>query len=49
MILLRPDVQGVASYESLLASVLTSVPLKSLIGALAVATPRGLRVRRAIP
>jgi len=47
LLLLRPDVEGAISYEELLRLVLQKVPLESLLGVLAVATPRGLRIRRA--
>jgi predicted nuclease of predicted toxin-antitoxin system len=47
ILLLRPDVEGIASYTELLRSVLSTVRLQDLVGLLAVATPRGLRVRRA--
>ncbi len=46
VLLLRPDVEGVASYVALCRSVIESVRLEDLAGTLAVATARGLRVRR---
>ncbi len=49
ILLLRPDVEGIISYTELFRSVLNTVRLQDLTGLLAVATPRGLRVRRAAP
>jgi predicted nuclease of predicted toxin-antitoxin system len=49
ILLLRPDVEGINAYMELLRSVLSTVRLEDLAGLLAVATPRGLRVRRTAP
>jgi predicted nuclease of predicted toxin-antitoxin system len=49
ILLLRPDVEGAASYTELLRSVLRAIHLRDLAGLIAVATPRGLRVRRVAP
>jgi predicted nuclease of predicted toxin-antitoxin system len=46
ILLLRPDEEGALAYEELIRSVIKAVRLESLSGALAVATPRGLRIRR---
>ena len=49
ILLLRLDVEGAASYTELLRSVLRAIHLRDLAGLIAVATPRGLRVRRVAP
>jgi predicted nuclease of predicted toxin-antitoxin system len=49
ILLLRPDVEGITAYAELLRSVLSAVRLEDLAGLLAIATPRGLRVRRLTP
>jgi len=49
ILLLRPDVEGINAYMELLRSVLSIVRLEDLAGLIAVATPRGLRVRRPTP
>jgi len=49
ILLLRPDVEGITAYAELVRSVLSTVRLEDLTGLLAVATPRGLRVRRTAP
>ena len=46
ILLLRPDEDGIRPILSLLRLVLDSVNLETLVGTVAVATPRGLRVRR---
>jgi len=46
VLLLRPDDDGIRPVLSLLDDVLASVDLNQLHGTLAVATPRGLRIRR---
>lgn len=46
ILLLRPDSDGIRPLLDLLALVLAQVDLEQLIGTVAVATPRGLRVRR---
>lgn len=46
ILLLRPDSDGIRPLLDLLALVLAQVGLEQLIGTVAVATPRGLRVRR---
>ena len=47
ILLLRPDQDGIGPTIELLESVLAGYNLESLIGTIAVATPRGIRVRRA--
>lgn len=46
VLLLRPDRDGVQPVVELLEQVLSSVDFADLSGTVAVATPRGLRVRR---
>lgn len=46
VLLLRPDVDGISPILDLLKMVLSEVDLPQLTGAISVATPRGLRVRR---
>lgn len=46
ILVLRPDKESIAEYSRLLERVLLVHPLKSLAGAVSVATPRGLRIRR---
>src|SRR5437588_7928113 len=48
ILLLRPDEDGIEPVIALLRAVLASRPLDSLACCLAVATPRSLRVRRAL-
>jgi predicted nuclease of predicted toxin-antitoxin system len=45
VVLLRPDRDGIRPLLELLSAVLDRVDLEQLRGAVAVATPRGLRVR----
>jgi predicted nuclease of predicted toxin-antitoxin system len=47
VLLLRPDEDGIPAVLDLTRRVLTDYPLESLARTLAVATPRGVRVRRA--
>jgi predicted nuclease of predicted toxin-antitoxin system len=47
VLLLRPDVDGIRPILDLLKMVLTEVDIYQLTGTISVATPRGLRVRRA--
>lgn len=47
VLLLRPDEDGIRSILDLLKMVLAQVDLAQLTGTIAVATPRGLRMRRA--
>ncbi len=47
VLLLRPDEDGIRPILNLLKMVLAQVDLAQLTGAIAVATPRGLRIRRA--
>jgi len=47
ILLLRPDRESVLDYRDLVAEVVRIHPLNALVGALVVATPRGIRVRRA--
>lgn len=47
ILLLRPDSESIAGYRDLIADVIRGHSLGDLAGALAVATPRGIRVRRA--
>jgi len=47
ILVLRPDRNSIVEYRSLVEGVLASTSLDSLGGAVAVATPRSLRVRRA--
>lgn len=46
VLLLRPDADGIGPVLELLEQVLASVDLESLQGDLAVASPKGLRIRR---
>ena len=46
ILLLRPDEDGIRPILNLLEDVLESVNLDTLTGTVAVATPRGLRLRR---
>jgi predicted nuclease of predicted toxin-antitoxin system len=46
VLLLRPDADGIGPVLELLRQVLASTDLSSLQGSLAVASPKGLRVRR---
>lgn len=46
VLLLRPDQDGIRPLVELLESVLSSTPLDSLREAVAVASPRGVRIRR---
>jgi predicted nuclease of predicted toxin-antitoxin system len=47
ILLLRPDQSGIRSLMELLQRVLMTCDLDSLAGAVVVATPQGIRVRRA--
>jgi len=47
ILLLRPDQSGIKSLVELLQCVLMTCNLESLAGSVAVATPQGIRVRRA--
>lgn len=47
ILLLRPDQAGIRPILELLERTLTAHDLEALAGAVAVATPRGVRVRRA--
>jgi predicted nuclease of predicted toxin-antitoxin system len=47
ILLLRATNEGAREYATLLASVLERVDLQSLVGTVAVASQRGLRIRRA--
>jgi len=47
ILLLRPNEDGIRPILALLKMVLIEVDLTNLIGAVSIATPRGLRVRRA--
>jgi len=47
ILLLRPDRQGIGPALTLIQDVLDTHDLESLTGTLTVATPRGVRVRRA--
>ena len=47
VLLLRPDKDGIRPILDLLKDVLAQIDLQILAGTIAVATPRGLRVRRA--
>jgi predicted nuclease of predicted toxin-antitoxin system len=46
VLLLRPDEDGIRPILSLLQAVIENVDLSQLLGVTAVATPRGLRIRR---
>jgi predicted nuclease of predicted toxin-antitoxin system len=46
VLLLRPDSDGIGPVVELLRQVLISTDLNSLAGSLAIANPRGLRVRQ---
>jgi len=46
ILLLRPDRDGIKPILKLLKEVLAQVDLETLAGTIAVATPRGLRIRR---
>ena len=48
VLLLRPDQDGIGPTIELLEMVLEDYNLESLAGTTAVATPRGIRVRRAV-
>jgi len=48
LLLLRPDEDGIRPLVELLAVVLASHSLDRLVGTIAVATPRGIRVRRMV-
>lgn len=48
ILLLRPDRESVLDFRALVESVITEHDLNSLSGTVAVATPRGVRVRRPI-
>ena len=47
VLLLRPDQDGIRPLIELLGQVLASYDLEALAGAVAMATPRGIRIRRA--
>lgn len=47
ILLLRPDDDGIRPMLDLLKMVLAEVDMRQLKGAISVATPRGLRIRRA--
>lgn len=47
VLLLRPDEDGIRPILDLLKMVLTEVDMQQLTGTISVATPRGLRIRRA--
>ena len=47
VLLLRPEVDGIRPILDLLKMVLSEVDMQQLTGAVSVATPRGLRIRRA--
>lgn len=47
VLLLRPDVDGIRPILDLLQMVLSEVDMNQLTGTVSVATPRGLRIRRA--
>lgn len=47
ILLLRPDQDGVGPLQTLMGMVLREGPLERLQGTIAVATPRGLRIRKA--
>jgi hypothetical protein len=49
ILVLRPDRESLIDYLQLLEGVLAKHRLEDLAGSLAVATPRGLRVRRPNP
>ena len=49
VLLLRPDKDGILPILDLLDSALRSYSLDALAGAVTVATPRGIRVRRSAP
>ena len=46
ILLLRPDIDGIRPLLHLLSMVLEQLKIEQLAGTIAVATPRGLRVRR---
>ncbi len=46
ILLLRPDEDGIRPVVQLIKSVLAAYVLEDLVGAVAVANPRGIRVRR---
>jgi len=46
ILLLRPDEDGIRPVVQLIRSVLAAYVLEDLVGAVAVANPRGIRVRR---
>ena len=47
VLLLRPDEDGIRPVVELLDQVLVAYPIDALAGSLTVATPRGIRIRRA--
>ena len=47
ILLLRPDQDGIRPVVALLEQVLAGYDLRALSGSVSVATPRGLRIRRA--
>lgn len=47
ILLLRPHQAGIGPVLALLERTLTTYPLEALVGAVAVVTPRGVRIRRA--
>jgi hypothetical protein len=46
VLLLRPDRESILSYRTLLEAVLETHRLETLAGAITVATPRRIRIRR---
>jgi len=49
VLVLRPDDDGIRPMEELMRAVLNGFRLDELVGVVAVATPRGLRIRRPMP
>ena len=49
ILLLRPNSESLLEYRALVASFVENHKLESLIGATAVSTPRGVRIRRRPP
>lgn len=49
VLVLRPDDDGIRPMEELMRLVLDGFRLDELVGVIAVATPRGLRIRRLMP
>ena len=47
ILLLRPDQAGIRPVLELLERTLAAYDLEALVGAVAVVTPRGIRIRRA--